>query len=72
LWDKKDVILKNKAGKLMIIMDRAPKTNPNKPKNKAGKCLKIRSCGKNKPKNKPGHVVENKEGRKTVLTANPS
>jgi hypothetical protein len=38
----------------------APKTNPNEPKNEAGKLLKIRSCGKNEPKNEPGHVVENK------------
>jgi hypothetical protein len=35
------------------------KTNPNKPKNKARKLLKIRSCGKNKAKNKAGHIVEN-------------
>jgi hypothetical protein len=36
------------------------KTNPNEPKNEAGKLLKIHSCGKNEPKNEPGHVVENK------------
>jgi hypothetical protein len=60
LWDKKDVILKNKAEKLLITKDRAPKTNRNKPENKAEKLLKTRSCGKNKAKNKPGHIVENK------------
>jgi hypothetical protein len=59
LWDKKDVILKNKAEKLLITNGRYKKTNPNKPKNKAEKLLKTLSCGKNKPKNKPGHVVEN-------------
>jgi hypothetical protein len=36
------------------------KTNRNKPKNKAGKSLKTRSCGKNKPENKPTDLVENK------------
>jgi hypothetical protein len=60
LWDKKHVILKNKAEKLLITKVWPPKTKPNKPKNKAEKLLKTRSCGKNKAKNKAGHVVENK------------
>jgi hypothetical protein len=36
------------------------KTKLNKPKNKAEKLLKTRSCGKNKAKNKATDVVENK------------
>jgi hypothetical protein len=57
---KRIPFLKNKAEKLLITNNRASKTNPNKPKNKAGKLLKTRSCGKNKAKNKAGHAVENK------------
>jgi hypothetical protein len=53
LWDKKDVILKNKAEKLLKTKDRPPKTNPNKPKNKAEKLLKTRTSVKNKPKTNP-------------------
>jgi len=33
LWDKKDVILKNKAEKLLIIKVWPQKTNRNKPEN---------------------------------------
>jgi hypothetical protein len=36
----KDVILKNKAGKLLKIKDRGQKTKRNKPKNKAEKLFK--------------------------------
>jgi hypothetical protein len=36
------------------------KTNRNKPKNKAEKLLKTRTCGKNKAKNKATDVLENK------------
>jgi len=60
LWDRKDVILKNKAEKLLITKVWPLETKRNKPENKAEKLLKIRTCGKNKAKNKPGHVVENK------------
>jgi hypothetical protein len=57
---KKDVILKNKAGKLLITNNRSPKTKRNKPKNKAEKLLKTLEGSKNKAKNKARHVVENK------------
>jgi hypothetical protein len=57
---KRIPFLKNEPEKLLIIKDRPPKTNPNEPKNEAGKLLKTGSCGKNEPKNEPGHVVENK------------
>ncbi|HXH48786.1 MAG TPA: hypothetical protein VNM47_05390, partial [Terriglobia bacterium] len=60
VWDKKDVILENEPEKLLITKVRPRKTNPNEPKNEAGKLLKIRSCGKNKPGNEPEHLVENK------------
>ncbi|HET9177543.1 MAG TPA: hypothetical protein VFQ24_04210 [Terriglobia bacterium] len=49
LWDKKDVILKNKPEKLLKTKANVPKTKRNKPENKAEKLLKTRSCGKNKP-----------------------
>ena len=62
---KKDVILKNKPGKLHKTNDRASKTNPNKPKNKPGNLLKMGSAGKNKAKNKAGHVIEKAEALKT-------
>jgi hypothetical protein len=71
LWDKKDVILKNKAEKLLKTNYGGQKTNPNKAKNKAEKLLKTSSCGKNKPKNKPGHVVENTRGLKNEPKTNP-
>ena len=44
---QKDVVLKNKAEKLLKTQDRASKTSRNKPENKAEKLLKIRACGKN-------------------------
>jgi len=56
---QKITFLKSKPEKLLITKVRPPKTNPNKPENKAEKLLKTRSCGKNKPENKPGHAVEN-------------
>jgi hypothetical protein len=41
---KKDVILKNEAEKLLKTKVWLKKTNPNEPKNEAGKLLKRRSC----------------------------
>jgi hypothetical protein len=57
---KRIPFLTNEPEKLLTIKDWRTKTNPNEPKNKAGKLLKTRTCGKNKPKNKAGHVIENK------------
>jgi hypothetical protein len=47
------LILKNEPEKLLIIKDRCKKTNPNEPKNEAGKLLKKLSGGKNEPKDEP-------------------
>jgi hypothetical protein len=60
MGQQKDVILKNKPEKLLILNKNGQKTNRSKPKNKADKLLKTRSCGKNKPENKPTDVIENK------------
>ena len=38
---KKMLFFKNEAENLLITQDRAQKTNPNEPKNEAGKLLKI-------------------------------
>jgi len=46
---KKDVILKNKAEKLLKTHGWHQKTKLNKPENKAEKLLKTSNCGKNKP-----------------------
>jgi hypothetical protein len=37
-WDKKDVIFKNKAGKLFIIKDMNEKQTQTNPKTKPGSC----------------------------------
>jgi alpha-tubulin suppressor-like RCC1 family protein len=65
---KKDVILKNKAEKLLITQNRPTKTNPNKPKNKAEKSFRTAPVEKTNPKqteNKAGHVVENTQEQKS-------
>jgi hypothetical protein len=69
---QKTNFFKNEPEKLLKIKDRDQKTNPNKPKNKAEKLLKTRNCGKNEAKNEAGHVVENKESRKSALKTNRS
>jgi hypothetical protein len=51
---KRIPFLKNEPEKLLKTQDRPRKTNPNEPKNEAGKLLKICSCGKNEPKTNPG------------------
>jgi hypothetical protein len=56
---KRIPFLKNEPEKLLKIKDWRTKTNPNEPKNEAGKLLKTCRCGKNEPKNEAGHVVEN-------------
>jgi len=61
---KKDVILKNKAEKLLKPKDRTLKTKLNKAKNKAEKLLKTRSCGKNKAKTKLPILLKTGGGEK--------
>jgi hypothetical protein len=43
----------------------AQKTNPNEPKNEAGKLLKIRSGGKTNPKTNPAIFLIKKDVEKT-------
>ena len=59
-WDKKRCYFEKQTREAIENKGSPTKTNPNEPKNEAGKLLKKRSCGKNEPKNKPGHIVENK------------
>ncbi|MCL5671136.1 MAG: hypothetical protein M1423_07570, partial [Acidobacteria bacterium] len=61
----------NKAEKLLKTKDRPLKTNRNKPKNKAEKLLKTRTCGKNKAKNKATDLVENKWSSKKQTENKP-
>jgi hypothetical protein len=49
----------------LITKDWFPKTNLNKPKNKAEKLLKTRSCGKTKLKTKLPMLLKINEGQKT-------
>jgi hypothetical protein len=56
---KKNTFFKKQTGEVIENKGSAGKTKRNKPKNKAEKLLKIRSCGKNKAKNKAGHIVDN-------------
>src|SRR5574337_69891 len=68
-WDKKDVIFKNKAEKLLKTKGKTTLRAGNKPESKAEKLLKTRTCGKNKPetnrKAKRAILVKIKNDEKT-------
>jgi hypothetical protein len=57
-WDKKRCYFKKRTRGVIDNKRSAPKTNPNEPKNEAGKLLKIRICGKTNPKTNPAMLLK--------------